>query len=145
MGVQQYIVQTVALGGLGAAFYAAKALFQPEIDARVGARRMLAAREPNLAVLLTQLCRLGDDAGMEALLDVVDRIVEHDRCGDAASQWYIARLSADVAARTRGMCRAAVRDPALFAHSSYCSDEVLPQIDQQLMNLLHNHLLRRLR
>ena len=103
------------------------------------------AAHPGLASTLTQLSALGDDACIESLVEEVNSILHLDGSKALSAQWLISRKSASVMKQARRLCSStnSCESDSRFRTVLMCSEEVLPQLESHLDNILHNHLLSR--
>ena len=144
--MQKWIAQGTALAGLGAAAFALRAL-------RSAAPHPLVADEcpelvrafPDLALAASQLATLDDEAALRALLGKLREVVRLDATRGAAAQWSISRLSAEIVRDAERMCANApvAHSDEVFRAALTCREEVVPLLQGQLDDLLHNHLLAR--
>ena len=79
------------------------------------------------------------------LLDTLCTLADRDASGGPAAQWRISRLSAEVVRDAKALCVAAPKATSdeVFRAVLTCREEVVPQLQGQLDDLLHNHLLAR--
>lgn len=103
------------------------------------------AAYPGLAMALTQLAALGDDERTESLVEEVNSILLLDGSKALSAQWLISRKSASVMKQARQLCGSvnSCESDTRYRDVLMCSDEVLPQLESHLDNILHNHLLSR--
>ena len=103
------------------------------------------AAHPGLAMTLTQLSALGDDKCIESLVEEVNSILHLDGSKALSAQWLISRKSASVMKQARQLCNRtnSCESDSRFRAVLLCSEEVLPQLESHLDNILHNHLLSR--
>ena len=127
--------------GLGA--YALRRLTHEPLHPIVMEHSNVVARYPSLAAAVSRLHVLQNDEGLRHILEQLSRIAEMDAGRSPAAQWQISRMSGDVARDARAMCRKASESKSeeMFRAVLTCTDEVVPQIEGHLENLLHNHLL----
>ena len=139
------LAQVGALAGIGAAARWRATGARAAAAAPGGGRRAPLTRHRALAATLTQLAVLGQPEAYAALLDVVAEVVTLDetRCG--ASQWKIARRSGEAVRRARAMCAefpiTSSSSDETFRAVLLARDELVPRLQSQLDDLLHNHLL----
>ena len=90
-----------------------------------------------------ELRAAGIDAPVLAWLH--DPLADLDAAGGPAAQWRISRLSAEVVRDAEALCVAAPKATSdeVFRAVLTCREEVVPQLQGQLDDLLHNHLLAR--
>jgi hypothetical protein len=140
------LVQGSALAGLGVAALALRRLrTAPPHPIVVEECPELVQRFPDLATAASQLADLGDDAALRALVRKLASIVRLDAARGPTAQWSISRLSSEVVHDATRMCRAApvASSDEVFRAALHCRDEVVPLLQGQLDDLLHNHLLAR--
>jgi hypothetical protein len=139
-------LQAGLFAGLGLGVYALRRLMaQPVHPVVLEESPRLASDFPALAQALSKLGALGDEPALRALARKAERIAELDAANGPASQWQITRLSVEVVRDARAMCRAApsAHSNDVFCAVLDCQDEAIPQLQEHLDNLLHNHLLAR--
>ena len=140
------LVQGSALAGLGVAAFALRRI-------RMVSPHPIVLHEcpelvhqfPDLAAAASQLATLDNDPALRAVVRKLAEIVRLDAAQGASAQWSISRLSAEIVHDAECMCRAApiAASDAVFRAALTCRDEVVPQLQGQLDDLLHNHLLAR--
>ena len=103
------------------------------------------AAYPGLAMALTQLAALGNDAGIESIVEEVNSILLLDGSKALSAQWMISRKSASVLKHARRLCASvnSCESDSKYRTVLLCSEEVIPQLESHLDNILHNHLLSR--
>lgn len=104
--------------------------------------QILVQHAPNLASLLSLLAGLGLDEELRRLVRKTQTVVEHDRRRTLASQWHISRMSSELVHDAKAMCKQhSLPSDDIYRTMLFCEQEVIPQMEQQLQDLLHNHLL----
>lgn len=132
-----------AILGMGA--YAMRRLLHEPLHPLVMQYTSVVARQPSLAGCVSRLSVLNDLDGLDAILHRLSEIVDLDASPSPAAQWQISRKSGEVVQEAREMCRrvSAATSEEMFRAVLTCTDEVVPQLEGHLQNLLHNHLLSR--
>ena len=138
-------LQASFLGALGLGAYALRCLSREALHPLVAERTTLVKRYPALCACVSKLHTLGDERALATLVDKLGSIAELDAARGPAAQWQISRLSAEVVREARDMCRRAntAGSDEVFRAVLTCTDEVVPQVQGHLDDLLHNHLLAR--
>lgn len=134
--------------GVGAAYLVVRRCATRPLDPAVAAHAALAQDFPALAETLSDLRTLRED-GLEALqerlLAQIAYVCDLDRKADATTPWLISRGCAEAVRTAEQLC-GSVRPGAsvdAYAEALRYRDEVLPQLQTHLDNLLHNHLQKR--
>lgn len=135
-------MQTALFGAIGAGVLVLRKLTKTPLHPLVSARPEL-ARHPVMAHAASRFADLGDEAAFVRLLDKLEAIASLDAVRLPATQWKISRMSADVVRDAESMC---ARAPVVQSNDAFravltCRDEAIPQLQSELDNLLHNHLL----
>lgn len=138
-------LQASILGGLGLGAYALRRLSTPALHPMVAERVDLVRHSPALAATVSQLAAIGDEDGLRRLVDKLVRVVHIDLALGPAAQWQISRLNTEIANDAKRMCRtvSVAHSNEMFRIVLDCQNEVIPQMQTHLDNLLHNHLLSR--
>lgn len=97
----------------------------------------------NLAATLSQLGALAEEAAFRDILLVMRRILAADRSSGPRAQWDISRDSAELLRLAKAACAKAPLSDDAYRSSMHAQEETLPQLQGQLDDLLHNHLLAR--
>lgn len=105
----------------------------------------LVERHANLAATLTQVAPAVDEVTFRAVLDLMRSIAAAEAAAGPRAQWDITRDSAKLLALVRAATSrtTAQTTEAAFRSSLLVQEDVLPQLQGQLDDLLHNHLLSR--
>ena len=123
---------------LGGGVLALKALSRSAIHPLVEAHPEVCAHH-GVAAALSMLGDLGDDAEMEGIVQDFKHIVHlASDVHTHGAQGQLARAQPAMVARVRGMCKRSQSVRAVV-----CMEEAVPQLEQHLEDMLHNHLLAR--
>lgn len=139
-------LQTSLFAAVGVGLYALRRFGGASLHPVLVEYPELVRRFPGLAATVSELGRLGNDAGLRALLQKVQQIVDMDLRRGPGAEWKISRLSSEVVRDADAMCVAAPKTSSdeLFRAVLACRDETIPQLRGHLDDLLHNHMLARL-
>lgn len=104
----------------------------------------LSTKYPTLAELTSQLSCMGNEPAFHKIARTICMIEEFDDKGGPSAQWHIQSLSLSVVREMKHMCsHVPTRSDELFRSALRCREEVIPAIEEQLENLLHNHIQER--
>ena len=98
---------------------------------------------PNLAATLSQLGGMVDEDALRDMLVVMRRILVADRSSGPRAQWEISRDSAELLRLAKAACAKAPLSDDAYRASMRAQQDTLPQLQGQLDDLLHHHLLAR--
>ena len=97
---------------------------------------------PGIASLLTSLARLQLDQGLRRIVEKTQQLLEWDQKKRLSSRWYISRLSTEIVSDANRLCKQhTYPSDDMYRTMLLCEQEVIPQLEQQLQDVLHNHLL----
>lgn len=137
-----YLLQAGFFAVMGVGLNALRALTTQTIHPLVTGEITM---HPGLAMAMTQLANLQQDRDLQRLVQDINEILRLDSSQTLSAQWWISRKNADVVKRARKLCQDVKHHESdtLFVEAMTCSEEVVPQLEGHLDNLLHNHLLAR--
>ena len=143
--MQKMVLQGGLVAGVGASLFVMRKVLTPQMHEAVAARERLVKEQPALASSLSEVAMVATPEQMRRILDEVDDILRHDAEGKPSSQWHISRINASVLGAVRRVCVAVdhTAEEGRFRSSLSCESDTLPQLQSQLDDLLHNHLLAR--
>jgi hypothetical protein len=111
-----------------------KPRYHPAVTARP------CAKYHTLANILSQLLELHPD--FTTILDRVDAVVTLDKEGHRSNQWKMSRLNGDILRASNSLCVVpATASDEVYRAILIVKDELVPQLETALDNILHNHLL----
>ena len=138
-------LQVGALAGAGAVLaFARHVLFRPEIHPVVIEYEDIVRRQPAIAETVSKIGFVADEQKLREMLHVLNEAVKLASKRGKANQWHVARLNGEVLRQTKAMCSmssAVDVDDERFQSMMIVIDEVVPQIETLLDNMLHNHIL----
>ena len=142
-------VQLGAVAGVGAVFAISKLVTRPKIHEVVRKRPKIVSREPHLASIVSEFAAFTNGAGIDALLDDLEKIIEYTQTKKKANQWLIARLNGDILRKAHKLCQMEMsafagvdtNTEAYFDKLLLAKDELLPKFEGRLDDLLHNYIL----
>lgn len=141
--MQSYLV----LGGIGLACLAAtrRAPSVKKLDARVAARTDLVKWNPQMAALVSQLAPVVPDATIDALLDDLDELRVHNASGMRTSAAHVNAVGNRVAHRLKTECSTVDTSLSMeeLRRRTYAQMDVVPVLEAQVQNIVHNHMLSR--
>ena len=131
------------LAGVGFGLMAWRAFSTPPPPEMFRQNEHVAKAYPALANAIAKLGALDDPQGLERIVALVVAIHDEDVAKHPSAQWRISRLSAEILREAKGMLK---RYPGISSDDHFriaiaCEQDTIPQIDQWLENVLHNHLL----
>ena len=100
---------------------------------------------PGVAATLTQLGAVCDEAGFRALVEKTCTMLHYHVHATDASQWHMSRLIGEIVQDAKMLCAHApsASSTEMFRDVLACQEEVIPQLQTHLDDILHNHLLSR--
>ena len=143
--VRPVTLQASLFGSIGIGLYALRRLTAVELhpSVREGCPDLV-ANYPALAATTSRMATVADDDEMQRLVKKLSLIAElAANTGNHAAQWHLSRLNAEVVNDAHQICRRAARDGTTFREASEAQEDVVPQLQGHLDDLLHNHLLAR--
>lgn len=138
-------LQASFFGALGLGAYVVRRLSSPVLHPVVAQHTHLVQHLPALTATISQLGALGSDESLASLVKKVLCVVDLDQSHSPTAQWQIARLNSEIVEDAKRMCHvlSTTHSDELFRTVLDCQQEVVPQLEAHLDNLLHNHLLER--
>ena len=138
------VTSGVALAG--ALFWAAKALSATDNVVLECIPRHVAEEYPDLARSVSKICGLNDvDAvAVQTVLAHLEELHDLDQSvGMSSAQWKISRLCPKIVASCKQVCSTAkVHTNEHMRELVYVQEDVLPQVEGCLENILHNFMLK---
>lgn len=103
------------------------------------------AKHPPLQAALTQIAHLGHDVSTRRILEATRGVLQHDAASLPSSQSHITRLSQSIMEIAKRTCEEVdcAGSDEMFRRVLDCQQEAIPQLQVQLDDILHNHLLSR--
>lgn len=143
--VRPVLLQAGVFAALGGALYAMRKLSNDVVHPLVAQYPDLVRRHHGLAVTASRLATLGNAEAFKRVVAALAAVDEADAQGGTTAQWRISRLSAEAVREAKAMCARAptARSDEAYRAALVCADEVVPQLQGHLDDLLHNHLLAR--
>ena len=137
------VQQASFFGAMALGAYTLKLLNRKPLHPLVKEKPELCTHSPVLASLLSQLHCLDDEPGLRRLVEKTADLVAHDKAGRLSAPWRISRLSSDIVRDAKALCDQTKKTDSdeLFRNVLFCTEEIIPQMESQLDDLLHNHLL----
>lgn len=140
------LLQAAFFGALYKGAQVLRKFVQTPMHPLVAARPELVVYEGGgLADSLTQLAMVEHPVAMQAILNKVCALVAHASSKDLKAQSHISNLIAEIVHDSKYMlgCVNVSSSDELFRKVQTCREEVLPLLEAQLDDILHNHLLDR--
>jgi hypothetical protein len=138
------LLQGAFLGGLAFGARVLRNFVTIPLHPSVVARPDIACHT-GIASTMTQLARLDNPLALESVMDSISRFLKEDRSDAPSAQWHMARMCTEIISDVKHMlsCANVTASDELFRVVLICSEEVIPQLETHLEDVLHNHLLRR--
>lgn len=137
--MQKILAQLGLAAGVGAALLVARNMAPP---LHPSVRPRIARRAPGVAEAMSHLAALNRTPELEAVMDLVDYVLDHMEKPSKASQWRISRANGDIVRRARAMCDSCrAGDGDVFYAVVMLREEHIPRLESHLEALLHNHVL----
>lgn len=97
----------------------------------------------NIAATLSQIGSITNESAFRDILSLMRRIIAADQSSGPRAQWDISRDSAELLRIAKIACAKEPTSDDAYRSSMTAQEETLPQLQSQLDDLLHNHLLAR--
>ena len=138
------LLQGAFFGVLALGAKSLRKLVQAPIHPLVAARPDI-AWHPGIASTMSQLAELGNPPALEAIMNSIAGFLAADRSGEPSAQWHMSRMSTKIIHDVKYMlgCVNVTASDEMFRLVLNCNEEVVPQLETHLDDVLHNHLLRR--
>lgn len=142
--VKPILLQGAFFGGLAFGARALRKFVETPLHPLVEARPDIASH-PGIASTLSQLARLENPVALESVMNSVSCFLQEDRSEAPAAQWRMSRMCTKIISDAKYMLGSTnmTASDEMFRLVLSCNDEVIPQLETHLDDILHNHLLRR--
>lgn len=138
------LLQGAFFGALALGAKSLRKLVTPPVHPSVAARPDI-AWHPGIASTMSQMARLDNPVALEAIMNSISGLMAEDRSGTPSAQWHMSRMNTKILNDAKYMlgCVNVTASDEMFRLVLNCSEEVIPQLETHLDDILHNHLLRR--
>ena len=137
---------TTGIALAGGLFWAAKALSATDNEILECIPRNVAEEYPDLARSTSKICGLNevDAVAVQTLLANLEELHDLDQSvGMSSAQWKMSRLCPKIIASCKQVCcTAKVHTNDHMRELLYVQEDVLPQVEGCLENILHNFMLK---
>ena len=139
------LLQAAFFGALYKGAQVLRKYVQTPLHPLVASRPELVTYGEGLADSLTQLAMVEHPVAMKAILDKVCDLIAHASSTNLKAQSHISKLIVEIVHDSKYMLRCVdvSSSDELFRKVQTCREEVLPLLESQLDDILHNHLLDR--
>ena len=140
---KKIVMQTGMFATMGVGMMVLRKAFSTRLHEKVLHCETLVKSHPAIANLLGELVEIASDEEGQRILSSAEEIAQHDAKRLPESQWHIVRLTSDVVKQAKSICASVSHTSSdeMFRRSVSCEQDVIPQLEGMLDDLLHNHLL----